>query len=86
MCHTLDIQGIIKQFHCKRPILLASMKKDVVDFIARCMECQKVKVEHRHPTWDCYNHFPFLNGNGKLLLLISLPSFPKQQGNMIPSW
>jgi hypothetical protein len=26
------------------------MKKDVVDYIARCMECQKVKVEHRHPT------------------------------------
>jgi hypothetical protein len=24
------------------------MKKDVVDYIARCMECQKVKVEHRH--------------------------------------
>jgi hypothetical protein len=26
------------------------MKKDVVDYIARCMECQRVKVEHRHPT------------------------------------
>jgi hypothetical protein len=26
------------------------MKKEVVDFIARCLECQKVKVEHRHPT------------------------------------
>jgi hypothetical protein len=25
------------------------MKKDVVDYIARCMECHKVKVEHRHP-------------------------------------
>jgi hypothetical protein len=27
-----------------------SMKKEVVDFIVRCLECQKVKVEHRHPT------------------------------------
>jgi hypothetical protein len=26
------------------------MKKDVVDYIARWMECQKVKIEHRHPT------------------------------------
>jgi hypothetical protein len=26
------------------------MKKDVVDYISRCMECQRVKVEHRHPT------------------------------------
>ena len=25
------------------------MKKDVADYIDRCMECQKVKVEHRHP-------------------------------------
>jgi hypothetical protein len=25
------------------------MKKDVVDYIARCMECQMVKAEHRHP-------------------------------------
>jgi hypothetical protein len=25
------------------------MKKDVVDYITRCMECQKVKAEHRHP-------------------------------------
>jgi hypothetical protein len=25
------------------------MKKEVVDCIAKCLECQKVKVEHRHP-------------------------------------
>jgi hypothetical protein len=25
------------------------MKKDIVEYIARCMECQKVKAEHRHP-------------------------------------
>jgi hypothetical protein len=25
------------------------MKKEVVDFIAKCLECQKVKTEHRHP-------------------------------------
>jgi hypothetical protein len=26
------------------------MKKDVVDFIVRCMECQKVKVEQKYPS------------------------------------
>jgi hypothetical protein len=26
------------------------MKKEIVDFIAKCLECQKVKVEHIHPT------------------------------------
>jgi hypothetical protein len=25
------------------------MKKEVADFISICLECQKVKVEHRHP-------------------------------------
>jgi hypothetical protein len=25
------------------------MKNDVLDYIAICMECQKVNVEHRHP-------------------------------------
>ena len=25
------------------------MKNDVFDYIARCMECQRVKVEHRNP-------------------------------------
>ena len=25
------------------------MKKDVLDYITWCMECQKVKDEHRHP-------------------------------------
>jgi hypothetical protein len=26
------------------------MKKDIAEYIARCIECQKVKVDHRHPT------------------------------------
>jgi hypothetical protein len=26
------------------------MKADIVNFVARCLECQQVKDEHRHPT------------------------------------
>jgi hypothetical protein len=26
------------------------MKKEIIEYITRCMECQKVKVEHKHPT------------------------------------
>jgi hypothetical protein len=26
------------------------LKKEIVEYISRCMECQKVKAEHRHPT------------------------------------
>jgi hypothetical protein len=25
------------------------MKRDIAKYIARCMECQKFKAEHRHP-------------------------------------
>eukprot|EP00253_Pinus_taeda_P032883 PITA_32883 len=25
------------------------MKKDVVEYLARCLECQQIKVEHQHP-------------------------------------
>jgi hypothetical protein len=25
------------------------MKADIVKYMARCLECQQVKVEHRHP-------------------------------------
>jgi hypothetical protein len=33
----------------KRQYYWPGMKKVVVDFISRCLECQKVKAEHRHP-------------------------------------
>jgi hypothetical protein len=26
------------------------MKKDVVDYLAKCMKCQRVNTTHRHPT------------------------------------
>jgi hypothetical protein len=26
------------------------MKRDVVHFVAKCLECQQVKVDHHHPT------------------------------------
>ena len=41
------------------------MKKEVDDFIVKCLECQKVKIEHRHPS-GFLQPFPFLSGNGKL--------------------
>jgi hypothetical protein len=33
----------------KRQYYWPGMKKEVVEYIAKCLECQKVKVEHRHP-------------------------------------
>jgi hypothetical protein len=31
------------------------MRRDVVDYISICMECQRMKSEHRHPMVS-YNH------------------------------
>jgi hypothetical protein len=25
------------------------LKKDTTDYLAKCLECQQVKVEHQHP-------------------------------------
>ena len=33
----------------KSQYYLLGMKKEVVDFIAKCLECQKVKAKKRHP-------------------------------------
>ena len=35
----------------KNQYLWPGMKREIAEYIARCMECQKVKIEHRHPTW-----------------------------------
>lgn len=32
------------------------MKRDVTDFVARCLECQRVKAEHQHPTGLLQSH------------------------------
>jgi hypothetical protein len=45
------IAGVKKQYYWP------SMKKEVVDFIVRCLECQKVKAKHRHPA-SLLQHFP----------------------------
>jgi hypothetical protein len=37
------ITAVISQF------FWSGMKKDIVDYITRCIECQKMKVEHKHP-------------------------------------
>jgi hypothetical protein len=33
-----------------KPLFLwKGMKADIVNYVARCLECQQVKDEHRHP-------------------------------------
>ena len=50
------------------------MKKDMAEYISRCMKCQQVKVEHRHPA-GLLLPCQFQNGNGKLFPWILLQDF-----------
>jgi hypothetical protein len=52
------------------------MKKDVADYIARCMECQKVKTEHRHPT-GLLQPFPILEWKWEVVTIDFITKFPK---------
>ncbi|MGV8048479.1 integrase zinc binding domain-containing protein, partial [Mycobacterium kansasii] len=33
----------------KRQYWWSNMKRDIADFVAKCMVCQKIKAEHRKP-------------------------------------
>jgi hypothetical protein len=52
------------------------MKKDVVDYIARCMECQKVKVEHRHPV-GLLQQLPILERKWQVITMDFIKGLPR---------
>ena len=42
--------GATKMYHdLKSSYWWSEMKKDIADFVSRCMTCQKVKLEHQRP-------------------------------------
>jgi hypothetical protein len=52
------------------------MKKDVVDYIARCMECQKVKAKHRHPT-GLLQSFPIPKNKWEVITMDFITRLPR---------
>jgi hypothetical protein len=52
------------------------MKKDFFDYIARCMECQKVKVEHRHPA-GLLQPFPIPEKKWEVITMDFIIGLPK---------
>jgi hypothetical protein len=64
--------GVTKMRADLKPLFFwKGMKADIVNFVARCLECQQVKAEHRHPTGLLQPH-AFRNRNGKLFRWILL--------------
>ena len=47
----------------KRMFYWSGMKKDVAEFVAKCLVCQRVKAEQQRPV-DCFNQWMYSNGNG----------------------
>jgi hypothetical protein len=61
------------------------LKKDIVEYLAKCIECQQVKAEHRHPA-GLLQPLPIPNGNGKPFPWISSPDYQPRPNRMTPSW
>jgi hypothetical protein len=61
------------------------MKKEVADFIAKCLECQKVKAKHRHPT-GLIQPLPILEWKWEVVtmdFIIKLPKINKQHDSIM---
>jgi hypothetical protein len=47
----MDHPGVTKMRENLKPLFFwKGMKAYIVNYVARCLECQQLKVEHRHPT------------------------------------
>ena len=50
--------GVKKMYaNLKQHYFWPGMKRDIADFVARCLECQWVKGEHQHPTGHHFYRF-----------------------------
>ena len=52
------------------------MKKEAVDFIVRCPECQKVKAEHINPA-GLLQHLPILEWKWEVVTMEFITKFPR---------
>ena len=76
--------GSTKMYHTLREhYWWKGMKKEIADFVYRCLTCQQVKAEHQKPQ-ERYNTFRFLYGSGIRLLWTLLSSFRELGDNTMP--
>jgi hypothetical protein len=61
------------------------MKKEIAEYITRCMECQKIKAEHRHPT-RLLQPLPILDWKWEVVtmdFIIGLPRIGKKHDSIM---
>ena len=69
------------QFQCtehRKQYFWPGMKKDILDYISKCMKCQQVKVEHQHPT-SLLQPLPILEWKWEGISLDFIIGFPVTQ-------
>jgi hypothetical protein len=54
------------------------MKKEIVEYIARCMECQKVTAEHRHPA-GLLHPLPIPEWKWKVVTMDFITGLPRRE-------
>jgi hypothetical protein len=54
-----------------------SMKKEIAEYIAKCMECQKVKSKHRHPA-GLLQPLPILECNWEVVKMDFITGLPRR--------
>jgi hypothetical protein len=68
--------GVTKMRADLKPLFFwKGMKSDIVNFVARSLECQQVRAEHRHPAGLLQPH-AIQNRNGKSVRWILLLDCP----------
>jgi hypothetical protein len=60
----------------RRQFFWSGMKKDDIDYITQCMECQKVKAEHRQPT-GLFQPFPSPEKKWEVITMDFIKRLPK---------
>jgi hypothetical protein len=64
--------GVTKMREDLKPLFFwRGRKADIVNYVARCLECQQVRL-NIDTQQDYYNHMPFQNRNGNLFRWILL--------------
>ena len=67
-------QKIVEAF--RKKCYWPRMKNGVSEYIARCMECQKFKLEHRHPI-GLSRPFPILEWKWDVVIMEFITRLPK---------
>jgi hypothetical protein len=61
------------------------LKNDIADYLAKCLECQQVKEEHRHPT-RLLQPIPIPEWKWETISMDFITELPKSASRMMPSW